>query len=425
MRELAISLPEYPFFSHTRQKNSHSFPKPTVKATKGDGTSTPGEGLVYDGANTCAFAPNCQEHIGGQILPVRAILLLEPRIPPGRFASITRLNRLPFPVNVMSDHPQLKLAVLLGTNASGKSELGIRLASHFGGEIISADSRQVYRGLDLGSGKITPEQARIVPHHLIDVAEVTDYYSLAQYQQAAYRAIDSIAEAGRMPFLVGGTGLYVSAIVEGYELVDVPPNKPLRAELDNLPLDQLVERLKKADPEAAGHIDQNNPRRIIRAIEIASAGHTHAAGRQRSPRYDCLQLGLSWPREALEQRIEKRLQDRLAGGMIDEVAGLRRHGVPDLRLEKLGLEYRYITRYLRGEISSLDELRRQLGIAIRQFAKDQLTWFKRDRRIIWLDTARDYFQETCDRIRDWRGLADIDRTGANRAFIARRPQATE
>ena len=117
----------------------------------------------------------------------------------------------------MPDHPQpQKLVVLLGTNASGKSELGIRLARHFGGEIISADSRQVYRGLDLGSGKISPEQARTVPHHLIDVADVTEYYSLAQYQRAAYQAIDAIAEAGKMPLLVGGTGLYISALVEGY-----------------------------------------------------------------------------------------------------------------------------------------------------------------------------------------------------------------
>ena len=115
----------------------------------------------------------------------------------------------------MNDNPHPKLVVLLGTNASGKSELGIRLAGCFGGEIISADSRQVYRGLDLGSGKITPQQARTVPHHLIDVAEVTDYYSLAQYQQAAYGAIDAITEAGKLPFLVGGTGLYISAIVEG------------------------------------------------------------------------------------------------------------------------------------------------------------------------------------------------------------------
>jgi tRNA dimethylallyltransferase len=304
----------------------------------------------------------------------------------------------------MSDHPQPKLVVVLGTNASGKSELGIRLARHFGGEIISADSRQVFRGLDLGSGKITPEQARGVPHHLMDVAEVTDYYSLAQYQQAAGRAIDAIAAAGKMPFLVGGTGLYISAIVEGYELVEVPPNTALRAELERLPLAQLVERLAQADPEAAGRVDPKNSRRLIRALEIAAAGHTHSAGRKSSPRYHCLQLGLTWPKEILEKRIEQRLQQRLAAGMIEEVAGLRRRGVSDIWLEKLGLEYRYITRYLRGELASLDELKLQLGIAIRQFAKDQLTWFKRDRRIIWLDPAQDYFQVACDRIQAWNGV---------------------
>ena len=318
-----------------------------------------------------------------------------------RFTSILRFDRLQFRANGMSDNPHPKLVVLLGTNASGKSDLGIRLAGCFGGEIISADSRQVYRGLDLGSGKITPQQARSVPHHLIDVAEVTDFYSLAQYQQAAFSAIDAMTKIGKLPFLVGGTGLYISAIVEGYELVDVPPNEPLRAELENLPLTELVERLEQADPEAASHIDKKNSRRLIRAIEIAAAGRTHSAGRKRSPRYNCLQLGLSWPREILEKRIEKRLQDRLANGMIEEVAGLRRRGVSDTRLEKLGLEYRYVTRYLRGDLGSLDELRLLLGIAIRQFAKDQLTWFKRDSRIIWLDTTKDYFQEACDRIREW------------------------
>jgi tRNA dimethylallyltransferase len=296
-----------------------------------------------------------------------------------------------------------KLVVILGTNASGKSELGIRLANHLGGEVVSADSRQVYRGLDLGSGKITAAQAGPVKHHLIDIAGLSEYYSLAQYQRAAYSAIDSIAAAGKRPFLVGGTGLYISAIVEGYELVDVPPNDPLRVELEALPLPQLVERLEQSDPAAASRIDKGNRRRLIRAIEIASAGRAHTAARQRSPRYHCLQLGLTWPREILEKRIEKRLQDRLAGGLIEEVAGLRSQGVPDLRLDKLGLEYRYIARYLRGELASLDDLRRELGIAIRQFAKGQLTWFKRDPRILWLNPGGDYFQEACDRIRQWDG----------------------
>ena len=294
-----------------------------------------------------------------------------------------------------------KLVVILGTNASGKSDLGIRLASHFGGEVVSADSRQVYRGLDLGSGKITPAQAASVKHHLIDVADVSEYFSLAQYQRDAYRAIDSIAACGGRPFLVGGTGLFLSAIVEGYQLVDVPPNDPLRAELESLPLAQLVERLERVDPDGARRIDQRNPRRIIRAIEIACAGHGHSAAHRRSPRYHCLQLGLTWPRPVLEERIDKRLRERLASGMIEEVAGLRTRGVSDLRLEKLGLEYRYISRYLRGELGTLDDLQLQLGTAIRQFAKDQLTWFKRDSRILWLDPFGDIFQEARDRIEEW------------------------
>ena len=296
-----------------------------------------------------------------------------------------------------------KLVVILGTNASGKSDLGIRLAKHLGGEVVSADSRQVYRGLDLGTGKITPAQAGTVKHHLIDVADVSEYFSLAQYQRAAYSAIDAIAGAGKWPLLVGGTGLYISAIVEGYQLVDVPPNDPLRAELECLPLAELVARLEKSDPDAASRIDQNNRRRLIRAIEIASAGLAHSAAQKSSPRYHCLQLGLTWPREILEARIDKRLRERLANGMVDEVAGLRSRGMSDVRLDKLGLEYRYITRYLRGELGTLEDLRLQLGTAIRQFSKGQLTWFKRDRRIIWLDPFGNYFQEACDRIREWEG----------------------
>ena len=155
---------------------------------------------------------------------------------------------------------------------------------------------------------------------------MSEYFSLAQYQRAAYSAIDSIAQAGKLPFLVGGTGLYISAVVDGYQLVDVPPNDPLRAELESLPLAQLVERLEKSDPEAASRIDKSNRRRLIRAIEIASAGHAHSAAHKSSPRYNCLQLGLTWPREILEERIEKRLRERLANGMIDEVAGLRSRG---------------------------------------------------------------------------------------------------
>lgn len=296
-----------------------------------------------------------------------------------------------------------KLVVILGTNASGKSLLGVRLAQEFGAEIVSADSRQVYRGLDLGSGKITPAEAAGVPHHLIDVADVAEYYSLAQYQQAAYRAIEAIIAAGKVPMVVGGTGLYISALVEGYELVDVPPNPQLRDELEPMPLPELRARLEALDPEAAARVDCSNRRRLIRAIEVAVAGHRHSAARRSAPRYDCLQLGLTWPRDVLSERIERRLRDRLAQGMIEEVAALRAQGISDTRLDKLGLEYRYIARYLRHELGTLDNLRLQLGTAIRQLAKEQMTWFKRDPRIIWLDPFKDYFQEAGQHIRAWLG----------------------
>jgi tRNA dimethylallyltransferase len=245
-----------------------------------------------------------------------------------------------------------------------------------------------------------------VKHHLIDVADVRDSYSLAQYQRAAYRAIDGIAAAGKLPFLVGGTGLYLSAVMEGYQLVEVPPNRPFREELERLSPGELLERLKRLDSGAAQSIDPANPRRLVRAIEVATAGYSSSDARKTSPRYVCLRLGLMWPRAVLVERIERRLQARLDQGMIEEVAELRANGVSDERLEKLGLEYRYIARYLRGELGTRDELFSQLSVAIRQFAKDQLTWFKRDSQIVWLDPFKDCFEQACLRIRDWRMTAD-------------------
>lgn len=296
-----------------------------------------------------------------------------------------------------------RLVVIAGTNASGKSALGIRLARYFGGEVVSADSRQVYRGLDLGSGKVTVAERMGVRHHLIDVVGLEEDYTLARYQEAAYAAIDGIIDGGGLPFLVGGTGLYISAVVEGYQLVDVVANAALRAELEGMSLAGLTARLERVDPGALEEIDRRNPRRLIRAIEVAEAGYLSSARRVKSPRYDCCRLGVTWPREVLVQRIEKRLCDRLDGGLIDEVAGLREGGVTDLRLERLGLEYRYVSRYLRGDLRSLDELREQLGVAIRQYAKEQMTWFRRDSRIFWLGSSSDLFEEARERIEEWLG----------------------
>ncbi len=295
-----------------------------------------------------------------------------------------------------------RLIVIVGTSASGKSDLGVRLAHHFGGEIVSADSRQVYQGLDLGSGKVTVAEAGGVRHHMLDVVGVEENFTLARYQEGAYAAIDGICARGKVPILVGGTGLYISAVVEGYQLVDVLPNAGLRAELELLSLAELSERLERVDPGALERVDRMNPRRLVRAIEVAEAGHLSSSRRVNRPRYDCCQLGVTWLREVLVERIERRLRDRLAAGMIEEVVQLRERGVSDQRLEKLGLEYRYVSRYLRGEICSEEEFIGQLGIAIRQYAKEQMTWFRRDSRIYWLEAGGDIFGEACRRIVEWR-----------------------
>ncbi len=275
-----------------------------------------------------------------------------------------------------------KLIVIEGTNASGKSGLGVALAARFGGEIVSADSRQVYRGLDLGSGKITPEETRGVPHHLLDVCEPGNFFSMADFQRLAYRAIDGILERGRLPFLVGGTGLYVDAVADGYVLSGEAPDQALRAHLETFDTPALYEMLQRQLPDSG--IDPRNRHRVMRMLEKLAAGD--AAPGSKEARYDVLKLGVTWPREALKQRIDERLDRRLREGMTGEVRGLLDRGVPPLFLEKLGLEYKYLTLYLTGRMD-YDAMREELSLAIKRFAKRQMTWFRRDPRIHWLDMA--------------------------------------
>lgn len=278
-----------------------------------------------------------------------------------------------------------KLIVILGTNASGKSGLGVRLAERYGGEIVSADSRQVFRGLDLGSGKITPKETRGVPHHLIDVCDPGDFFSMHDFQGLAYAAIDGILERGRLPFLVGGTGLYVASVTEGYVLSDSPPDLEYREYLETFETPKLYEMLLAAIPDA--DVEPKNRNRVMRLLEKLHAGDDHVP--HNVPRYTCLKLGVTWDRETLKDRIDERLERRLDAGMIEEVQGLIDSGVNTEFLMKLGLEYRFITQYLTGEISSRAEMVELLGTAIKQFAKRQMTWFRRDRDILWLDMTGD------------------------------------
>ena len=287
-----------------------------------------------------------------------------------------------------------KLIVIVGTNASGKSGLGVELALRFGGEIVSADSRQVFRGLDLGSGKIAPEETKGVPHHLIDVCDPGDFFSMHDFQRMAYEAIDGIVGRGRQPFLVGGTGLYVASVTEGYVMSDSPPDLEYRAYLETFETPALYQMLLNAIPDT--DVEPKNRNRVMRLLEKLHAGDDHIP--HNKPRYDCLKLGVTWDRETLKRRIDERLQRRLDAGMIDEVRGLIDGGVSVEFLKKLGLEYRFITQYLTGEITSLEEMTELLSTAIKQFAKRQMTWFRRDRDILWLDMEADPMRQACEAI---------------------------
>ena len=278
-----------------------------------------------------------------------------------------------------------RIIVIAGTNASGKSSLGVELARKYGGEIVSADSRQVFEGLDLGSGKITAAETRGVPHHLLDVQTPGEFFSMADFQRLAYEAIDGILRRGRLPFLVGGTGLYIASVADGYVLSGQPPDLAYRAELEKRSTEELYDELVKRLPDV--QVDRHNRNRVMRVLERLQVNGYHPPLKE--SRYRALRLGVAWEREALAKRIEERLRRRLAEGMVQEVRGLLDAGVSREFLLGLGLEYRMITQYLTGAIKSEEEMAALLLIAIRQFAKRQMTWFRRDKEIHWLDMAGD------------------------------------
>ena len=283
-----------------------------------------------------------------------------------------------------------KLISIIGTTASGKSSLGIELAEHYSGEIVSADSRQVYKHLDLGTGKVTPEEMATVRHHLIDILELGEPFSMAEFQRLAYDKIDEIHQKGMLPFLVGGTGLYTRAVVEGYNLVDVPPNDELRAELGTKTAEELRLILKNYGVENIPL--EVSERRMIRMIEKCSAGYS--AESESEPRYDTLQLALTWDREILYQRIAERLDARIKAGMIEEVEATLKLGATPEFLEGLGLEYRYTYRYISGQYASFSDYRDELYKEICHFAKRQMTWFKKEKNVVWLDTSQNLKEQS-------------------------------
>lgn len=295
-----------------------------------------------------------------------------------------------------------KVVAVVGTNASGKSALGIRLAKQFEGEIISADSRQVFRGLDLGSGKVTTEEMQGVPHYLIDVREPGEFFSMADFQKMSYEKIDEIRARKHLPMIVGGTGLYVDSVLDGYQLSDQEPDLAYRAELEKLTTPALYAKLVTLVPDV--NVEKNNRNRVMRMLERIHDGDNAVPSKQ--ARYDSLRLGVSWERDVLAKRIDERIRMRLEQGMIEEVQGLLDSGVSRDFLLGLGLEYRYITQYLIGEIPDRDDMLAQLAHAIKKFAKRQMTWFRRNPDIIWLDMQGDAYAQACDEIEKFLKQAD-------------------
>lgn len=276
-----------------------------------------------------------------------------------------------------------KVIVILGPTASGKTALAIELAKQLNGEVISADSRQVYRGLDIGSGKVTEEEMQGIPHHLIDIVDPTDTYSGADFVRDASTTIADITARGKVPIIAGGTFFYVDLLRGKQSAAPVPANPTLQAKLELLSTKELVTKLETADPRRAAAIDQKNRRRLIRALEIIDhLGVVPEVTTLNDSPYDWLIFGIAIDREQLNTRIETRLHQRLKDGMEDEVQKLLAAGVSKERLVDFGLEYRYLVRRHYQELT-YEQMTAELFAKIRQFAKRQQTWLKRDSEIIW------------------------------------------
>ncbi len=285
------------------------------------------------------------------------------------------------------------LIAVVGPTASGKSDFAVQLAKRLDGEIISADSRQIYRGMDIGSGKVPGKWRTIggrrvfvyksVPHYLIDEASPKRQFSVAQFQRKAGKVITDVIKRGKQPIICGGTAHWVDAIIFDQKFPKVKADAKLRKELEKLSTKELFTRLQKLDPDRAATIDSKNPRRLIRALEIVLTSGKPVPKLKSKAKYNVSWMGLNPGKEILEQNISKRLNDRLKAGMLKEIKALRKQGLSWKRLESFGLEYKYCALYLQNKITK-KELEDQLFTAIRQYAKRQMTWWKRNKEIKWL-----------------------------------------
>ena len=296
-----------------------------------------------------------------------------------------------------------KMITILGPTASGKTPVAARLAAEIGGEIISADSRQVYRRMDIGTGKdmvdyVVRSQesgvSRQIPYHLIDIREPGTKYNLFEYQQDFFDAYEAIQNRGAVPILCGGTGLYIEAVLKGYHLSPVPQNQALRDSLEGKSLAELTQMLTDLKAKTGSNMhnttDVDSCQRAIRAIEIETYNIEHPTPRRELPPVDSIIIGIDIDRELRREKITRRLKARLEEGMVEEVKALLDEGIPADDLIYYGLEYKFVTEYLTGKIT-YDEMFTRLEIAIHQFAKRQMTWFRgmerRGFKIHWIDAT--------------------------------------
>lgn len=277
-----------------------------------------------------------------------------------------------------------KILVIVGPTASGKTSLSIELAKQFDGEVVSADSRQVYKGLDIGSAKVTKEEMDGIPHHLLDIADPKDTYNASDFKHDAEIAISDILSRGKLPIICGGTFFYIDALLNKVSLPEVKPDEILRAKLEEKSADELLTILEKLDPVRAGNIEKDNKRRLVRAIEIATTLGTVPPPQTVDSPYDVLTVGLEVDMQTHGDILKARILERLEIGMVEEVEGLVEEGVTHEKLDSFGLEYRYISRYLQGKVEYKDMID-ELTIKSRQFAKRQMSWLKRDQTIKWFE----------------------------------------
>ncbi|MBI2623967.1 tRNA (adenosine(37)-N6)-dimethylallyltransferase MiaA [Candidatus Parcubacteria bacterium] len=277
-----------------------------------------------------------------------------------------------------------KLIVILGPTASGKSAWAIEFAKEFAGEIINADSRQMYRDMNIETNTPTPEEMAGIPHHLFEIKNPDEDFAVKEYKNLAIQTIREIQERGNIPFLVGGTGLYIQAVVENLEIPQVPPQKALREKLEKTSLEKLLQMLRRLDPEAAQRIDRKNKRRMIRAIEVTLGGATMVEPKKGPRLFETLQIGIAVPREELYRRIEERVDEMIKAGLIEEAEKLMAQYPRDLPALS-GIGYQEIIPYLQDRVS-LEEAMREIIKSTKAFARRQMTWFRRDKTIRWVKT---------------------------------------